>query len=167
VGGEDNADGFTSDLGCDSSSNGLLGHQSDGPPCASLRRRPTDHRDDRRTLHTVKARLGFAAWLVREGGAQVSCAVPLPDTRHFPRKRPSSLGGRAHGHPLIKEFEHSDATPRTGGQRLAPPHRREFGAVLLGQCQAGETLRSFHPLLRSEVDPGIKRNVITKGRSKD
>lgn len=168
MGGEDNTDGLAPYLGCDSSSDGVLGHQSDSPPCASFRRRPADHRDDRRTLHTVEARFGFAAWLVRQGGVQVACDVPLPNTGHLPRERPSSLGRRAHGAPLIKELEHPDTTPRTGGQRFALAlHRREFGAVSLGQFQAGETLRSFHPLLRSEEDPGIKRNVITKRRSED
>lgn len=73
----------------------------------------------------------------------------------------------------------SPSRERTAPHRGAPA--RECGATCAptaaclsasprarpGQLEASETLLGFHFLLRSEVDPGIKHNVISKPRSDD
>ncbi len=157
MGGKDDANGFSSNLGCDAPADRVLRHQPHRPPRTPLRRGPTHHRNYRRTLRTVEGRLGLAARLVGQTGLQTARDIALADARYFSRKCAHSFRSRAHRQSLIKELEHPDPTPCAGRQRLALAlHRRELGAVLLPQFQASETLRSFHPLLRSEVDPGIK-----------
>lgn len=167
MGGKDDANGLPPNLRCDAAADRVLRYQPNRPPGSAFRRGSAHHRNDSRTLRTVEGRLGLPAWLVGQRGPQTTGNVALPDTRHFPRERPHGLCRRSHRRLLVEEFEHPNAAPRTGRQLALALHRNELGAVLLGQLQAREALWGIHPLLRSEVDPGIKPNVITKRRSKD
>jgi hypothetical protein len=168
VSGEDDADGLPSDLRCDTAADRVLRHQPDRPPGPAFGCGAAHHRDNCRTLRTIEGRFGLATRLVGNGSLQTAGEVALPDAGRLSRKRAHGFRSRAYRQSLIEELKHADSTPRASGQRLAfALHRRELGAVLLAQFQASETLRGFHSLLRSEVDPGIKPNVITKRRSKD
>ena len=109
--GENYPDGVVSDGVDDSSSAGFLSQQTQSPPCAALRRRPTDHRHARRLLGTVQLGRWLGPRIFGQRMLQASDQVPLRHARHLSRIPADGDRGRPYCLARIEQQEHLNPPP--------------------------------------------------------